>query len=95
MPTKNRGEREEIILQADDLVVRGLKKTHLRMKPCGADCWCRFLGQPFIVFSASRAASHLSKIILAEQLEHAVHLVVAEPATVPRQAIRSHQFRLE
>src|SRR5260370_25434782 len=54
-------------------------KTHLRMKPCGAECWWDSWAT-ILLFLRLSSCQPLVKLILADDLQHAVHLVVAEPA---------------
>src|SRR5260370_13776984 len=49
------------------------------MKPCGAEGWCDSWAT-ILLFLRLPSCQPLVKLVLADDLQHAVHLVVAEPA---------------
>src|SRR3974390_2086097 len=54
-------------------------KTHLRMKPRGAACWWDSWAT-MLLFLHLPSCQPLVELLLADDLQHAVHLGLAEPA---------------
>src|SRR5208282_3495907 len=74
---KNRGEGEEVILQADHLMVE--TEHPFADEALRGRVLVRFLGN-HLLFLRFSSCQPFVKLVLADDLQYAVHLVVTEPA---------------